>query len=146
MNKTAGVAARVGAAVIDSLIGSALFFVPVLGGLYGIFYMLSRDALIYKLTGYEEWRSRSIGKKLMNLRIEKEDGSSVDMKTSVRRNLTLIPGRVVGVIPVLGWVLGPLLGTIVKGIELFILTSDPEGIRLGDRLAGTKVIKTSKRR
>ncbi len=152
MSKPAPIWRRLLAAFIDSLIGSFLFFVPIVGGIFGLLYILSKDAIMYRLTGYPQWKNKSIGKKLLGLKLEKKDGTNwgegkesegnytVDIKTSAWRNLTLAPGRAVRIIPLLGWVLGPIVGAIFKLIELIVLTSDPEGIRLGDRLVGTIVV------
>ncbi len=141
MPKTAGVFRRIAAAAIDSLIGSLFFFVPIFGGIFGIFYILFKDAIMYRLTGYPEWQNKSIGKKLMSLKIVCQEKAIIDLETSARRNVILIPGRVIGIIPLLGWVLGPIVGGFFKLIELLVLTSDPQGIRLGDRLADTKVVE-----
>ncbi len=143
MSKSAGVFRRIIAAVIDSLIGSLFFFVPILGGLFGVFYILFKDAIMYRLTGYPEWQNKSIGKHLLGLKIICQEGKFVDLKTSAHRNAILIPGRVIGIIPLVGWLIGPIVGGLFKLIELLILTSDPQGIRLGDRLAATKVVEDS---
>lgn len=141
MPKSAGVFRRIIAAVIDSLIGSLFFYLPILGGLFGVFYILFKDAIMYRLTGYPEWQNKSVGKKLMGLKIVCRDNEIVDLETSARRNVILIPGRVIAIIPLLGWLIGPIVGGIFKLIELVVLTSDPNGIRLGDRLASTRVVK-----
>lgn len=140
MSGQAGIFNRIVAAVIDHMIASLFFFLPVLGGLFGIFYILGKDAIMYRITGHPGWQNKSIGKHVMNLRVECQDIQVLDLATSARRNLPLIPGRIVGIIPLIGWVIGPVVGAVAKLVELFVLTSSPEGIRLGDRLARTKVI------
>ena len=63
-----------------------------------------------------------VGKKLMNVRVVRSDGSRCDYPSSIIRNSTLL-------VPVLGLV------------DLAVGALDREGRRLGDRLAGTQVVE-----
>jgi len=74
-------------------------------------YMLIRDGL---------GSGRSIGKKLMGLRVQK-DGGKCTYVDSLKRNITFI-------VPILSF------------IELIMPFIDAEGLRFGDKIAGTKVV------
>jgi uncharacterized RDD family membrane protein YckC len=79
--------------------------------------MLLRDGL---------FGGRSLGKKLMKLRVVRSDGSKCDFVSSALRNITL---PVFSIIP-------PLYL-----IELLLPLVDKEGLRLGDRVAKTQVVE-----
>ena len=110
---------RIVAAVADVIVAavlSGIFWHPVAWAL-STGYILTRDALPF-LEG------QSLGKKLLNLRAVKQDGSSLsnDWGTSIVRNITLI-------IPVM------------QLVELFVYLVSDKQERLGDKFAQTKVIK-----
>ncbi|MEM9719651.1 MAG: RDD family protein [Bacteroidota bacterium] len=110
---------RIVAAIIDILLAgvlSALIRNPIAWAL-STGYLLTRDALPF-LEG------QSVGKKLLNLRAVKRDGTSLnnDWGSSIVRNITLV-------IPVM-----PL-------VELFVYLVSDKQERLGDQFAQTKVIK-----
>ena len=90
---------------------------------------------------------RSIGKKVMKLRPVLLDGGKTDMTASIKRNWMFALGGLVQVlmfIPVVGWALIPVVGVIsliLAIIEIVLILTDPEGRRLGDKIAGTKVIE-----
>jgi len=55
-------------------------------------------------------------------------------------------GAVFAIIPILGWLISILLavvGGFLAVIELVLVITDPEGRRLGGKLAGTKVIEVA---
>ena len=145
MNEKAQLATRVLAAVIDSAIGWVVVAIPVLGGIVSTLYLLLKDGLMFQITNDLEWKNKSIGKKIMGIEVETEDGSTVDLAASARRNIPLAIGSVIAIIPVLGWVIGPLVAMILGIVEIVLVLTDPEGRRLGDRLAKTRVITSSKR-
>ena len=133
--------ARFLAFLIDAVAVAAVGLVPVIGGLVGIAYVLTRDGLAFDFMD-----GRSIGKKLMKLRPVRLDGQAMDLRTSVMRNWPLSLGSLAQVlifIPVIGWILIPfvgLAGLVIVVIEIIRVVNDPEGRRWGDRLAATKVI------
>lgn len=131
---------RVVAVFIDGLIVWVVALVPVIGGLIGAAYMLTRDTLMYSLTQQEEWKNRSIGKKLMGLEVVMLDGGELDWADSAKRNLTLTIGSIISIIPVIGWFLGFVLALVLGIIELVLTLTDDAGRRYGDRWAGTQVI------
>ncbi len=131
------------AALIDSLVAwIPARVIPMIGGLIGAAYMLTKDALVFELTKDAQWKNRSIGKKLMGLQVVSVEGRDVDMALSVRRNVIFAIGPVLSVVPVLGWVVGGVVGGVLGLIECLLVLADPSGRRLGDKLADTQVIAT----
>lgn len=130
------------AAIIDGLLAAGVSFIPVVGGIIGGLYVLLRDGL-----DLEFMDRRSIGKKLMKLRPIRLNGQPMDPMSSVKRNLPLAVsevGSVFLVIPILGWIVAiffGLIGLVIGIIELILVLTDPEGRRMGDKLAGTKVVE-----
>jgi len=108
---------RILAVLIDGLIASACYIIPVVGALVGLAYILTRDALPF-LEG------QSIGKKAMKLRaVSAETGKPLtnDWGPSVIRNVVLyIPFFAI--------------------VELIVLSNNKDGQRLGDQWAKTKVV------
>ncbi len=131
------------AALIDGLITAVPSFIPVLGAIIGALYALTKDAVVYEVTDNEDFRNRSIGKKMMNLEVARVEGEGyVDWGTSIKRNLPLAIGSLIMIIPVIGWVIGPIVGLIIGVIEVILVFTDSEGRRMGDKFAGTQVIMT----
>ena len=126
---------------IDAVIVSVVGLVPFLGTLVGIAYALLRDGL-----HFEFMDGRSIGKKLMKLKVVRHDGSAMDMQTSARRNWPLAVGSLAQgllILPVIGWVLFPfavIAGALLALFEAYRVYSAPDGRRWGDTLAGTMVV------
>ena len=55
-------------------------------------------------------------------------------------------GAVFVIIPFLGWLISVLIAVVagvLAVIELVLVITDPEGRRMGDKLAGTKVIEAA---
>lgn len=129
------------AALIDGIIGWIVVFIPFIGGILGFLYLLLKDGIMYEVTKNEEWRNKSIGKKVMNLEVMRLDGGRVDLAVSARRNIPLTIGSIIAIIPLLGWVIGPIVSLIFAVIELFMFLTDEHGRRLGDRWANTQVIE-----
>jgi len=135
---------RLIAAIIDGVLAAGVSLVPLVGGIIGGLYMLLRDGL-----EVEFMDRRSIGKKLMKLRPVRLDGQPMDPLASAKRNLPLcigLVGSIFWVIPILGWLVAVffgVIGLIVGIIELVLVLTDPEGRRMGDKLAGTKVIEVA---
>lgn len=135
---------RLIAAIIDGILSAGVSFIPFIGGIIGGLYILLRDGL-----DIEFMDKRSIGKKLMKLRPVRLDGQPMDPITSVKRNLPFcvgLVGTIFWVIPILGWIVAVLFGLVglVLGIiELVLVLTDPEGRRMGDKLAETKVVEVA---
>ncbi len=127
--------------LIDAVAVALIGLVPVIGGLAGTAYVLFRDGL-----DIEFMNRRSLGKKLMKLTVVRTDGQPMDLTASARRNWPLVFGSLAQIlifVPVLGWILIPfvlLAGAVFVIIEIVRVTTNPEGRRLGDGYAGTRVI------
>ena len=135
---------RIVAAVIDCVVAVVLNFIPAIGGLVAAGYWLVRDGMEIDFMD-----RRSIGKKVMKLRPIRLDGQPMDIDTSARRNWMFALGGVAWFlksIPIFGWLLLPIVGLAALALgfyELYRVISDPQGRRLGDTMAGTKVIEVA---
>ena len=129
------------AALIDGVIAGILTIViPILGGLLGAAYTLTKDALVFQLTKDAQWKNRSVGKKVMGLQVVNLGGGDVDMTISLKRNVTLAIGSLMAAIPLLGLLVAPLVGGVLGLIEIVLVLTDAAGRRLGDKWANTQVI------
>ena len=82
----------------------------------------------------------------MKLHLQSVDGAPLDVTTSLKRNWMFALGPLVPllVFTIIGMVLVPfvlLAALALTVIELVLLFTDAEGRRLGDKLAGTKVVE-----
>ena len=132
---------RAVAAIIDAVIAVAIGFIPVLGGIIAAAYWLLRDGM-----EFEFMDRRSIGKKVMKLRPVRLDGSPMDMMASAKRNWMFALGGVIQllVFTIVGIVLAiplALIAFLLGIVELILVLTDPEGRRLGDKIAGTRVVE-----
>jgi hypothetical protein len=130
------------AAAIDGGIGIVIGLIPAVGGLAAAAYWAVRDGM-----EFEFMHHRSVGKHLMKLRPVTLDGSPMDITASVRRNWMFALGGIVELlwwIPFIGWlfVIPVALAAFAIGVlELYLVITDPEGRRLGDKIANTMVIE-----
>jgi uncharacterized RDD family membrane protein YckC len=128
---------RAAAVIIDWVIAWIIaIIIPFIGGLIGAAYMLLRDGFEINFMDH-----RSLGKKLLKLRPVTLDGSPVDIAVSVKRNWVFAIGPVLMIFPVIGWVLGSIVGFIIGLVEIILVLTDEEGRRMGDKLANTKVVE-----
>jgi hypothetical protein len=133
--------------------GSMLaMYVPRLVGFAGslvvLGYVLGRDVLV---------GGRSIGKKIQDIRVT-AGGQPIGAVDSAKRNAIFAAGAALWVlsatfhlIPCLGTVVGCLVTPLlflaglatmaVAVIEVIKITQDPEGVRLGDQFANTRVVR-----
>ena len=130
------------AALIDAVITIVIGFVPLVGGLAASAYWLVRDGMELDFMD-----RRSIGKKVMKLRPVTLDGAPMDLVTSAKRNWIFAIGGIAQLfaMTIIGVIIAiPLaMAAIALGlIEIVLVLTDPEGRRLGDKLAGTRVIET----
>ena len=131
------------ALIIDAVIAFVVGLVPVIGGLVATAYWLVRDGLDIEFMDH-----RSIGKRVMKLRPVSDDGSPVDIMTSVKRNWMFGLGGLVQLFALtfIGLVIAIPLGLVVFVIgliEIVLVLTDAQGRRLGDRFAGTHVVETT---
>ena len=146
---------RVVAGLIDGLIGGVLSVViPFLGigYLIGGAYILTKDAIMVELLKDPAWKGRSVGKKIMHLKVVGPGGSDIDMALSAKRNWPLALGQllsfILALIPLrsMAWSTWSLIGSvssIIGIIEIVLVLTDPQGRRLGDKLANTRVIEVA---
>ncbi len=128
--KTAGLLLRVVAKSVDVIIIlAATEVLPKAGFLAGIGYMLIGDGL----SG-----GRSLGKRLLGLAVLDKEGLACKVKESILRNITLVGGIVLWQVPLIGWI----LTVVVFALEFIILIGSPEGRRIGDEIANTRVVET----
>ncbi len=118
--------------VLPLLLIGLISLIPFVGIiLYGfilIFYWLLRD-----ITG------GSLGKMAMGIKVVAKDGGPASMGARILRNATLaVPGLVLA-IPLVGYIGGPVCGSTMVLLEVFMLLGSGE--RVGDKIAGTVVVK-----
>lgn len=136
----ADLAKRIIAAIIDGLIGVVPTFIPVIGAIAGAAYILTKDAIPYIIAKDEEWKGKSVGKKLMDLKVVELSGQEVDIATSCKRNITIALGSILAVVPILGWLAAAVVAPIIGIIECILVLVDDKGRRIGDKIADTQVI------
>ena len=111
---------------------SLLALIPLLGGILvavmGTSYLLLRDS-----------HGASLGKRLMGLRVIGKDGQLASRNALILRNLFFALPYLLHFIPYLGIVLTILFWVPVCFIEGFCALL--KGERIGDMLAGTRVVK-----
>jgi uncharacterized RDD family membrane protein YckC len=135
---------RIIAMVIDGVAATIVGFIPFVGGIIGALYMLLRDALPIEALEY-----KSIGKKLLKLSVVRTEGpaSKIDYATSAKRNWMFALGPIMMFllfIPIIGWILDILIGIaclVLVIIELVKIFTDKQGLRMGDKMAGTRVVE-----
>lgn len=120
-----------------------------LGAVIGLGYVLARDVI---------GGGTSIGKKTQGLRVVTTIGEPFGIMDSAKRNAIFAIGSTLsmlsatlGLIPCIGdavncllmplQILGGLVGLAMAVIELVKIAQDPEGVRLGDGFAGTRVVR-----
>jgi len=120
-----------------------------LGALISLGYILGRDVVA---------GDRSIGKKIQDIRVVTTGGGPIDFMISARRNGIFAIGSALGflsatlqLIPCLGdavacmlmplTMLGMVIAVGAAIYEMLQITQQPEGIRFGDRTAGTRVVR-----
>ncbi|MFP4200455.1 MAG: RDD family protein [Bacillota bacterium] len=139
----AGIGNRLLAALIDGLIAGLPSAIPIIGPIFGTLYILTKDAVVYELTQRPDFRNRSIGKKMLGLEVAVSRLKPyVTWEVSIRRNLPLAIGNIIMIIPLLGWVVGPVVGLVAAIVEIVMVLASEDGRRIGDRLADTTVINS----
>ncbi|MCE5312382.1 MAG: RDD family protein [Nitrospiraceae bacterium] len=111
------------------LIAAAAKLIPQVGYYAGLIYILISDGL---------FAGSSAGKKIIRLRVvSASDNSVCSFRQSVLRNIPFFAAMLLYIIPLIGLV----FTGIIAGIELLLVIGNREGKRLGDEIAGTKVIE-----
>jgi uncharacterized RDD family membrane protein YckC len=121
---------RVMAKTLDFIvIAAAVRAVPRVGFLAGLAYLLIGDGL---------FDGRSLGKKIMRLRVISDSSSAQgSFRDSMIRNAPFAAAMLLFNIPLAGWIFPVLILTL----EFLLTLGNGEGMRLGDDLAGTKVVE-----
>ena len=130
------------ALIIDAVITLVVGFVPIAGGIAATAYWLLRDGMDLEFMDH-----RSIGKKVMKLRPVSLDGQPLDMTASIKRNWMFGLGGLTQLFAMtfIGLVIAIPLGLValvIGIIEIVLVFTDAEGRRIGDKMAGTRVIET----
>jgi uncharacterized RDD family membrane protein YckC len=50
---------------------------------------------------------------------------------------------VLSIVPIIGWILGGIIGFIISIIEVILVLTDGRGRRLGDKWANTQVVESA---
>ncbi len=130
------------AALIDGIIASLLIYIPILGAIVSTVYLLTKDAIAFEITKNTDFKNRSIGKKIMGLEVVSLEGKDIDWTISVKRNLPIAIGSAFGIVPILGWIIGSIVGLVLMVVEIVLAVTDNDGRRLGDRWANTQVAES----
>jgi len=127
--KRAGLLLRAIAKTLDFIIIAAVGeVIPKAGFFAGLAYLLIGDGL---------FDGRSLGKKLIGLRVVSADTNEpCSFRDSILRNSIFGIGYLLYLIPWLGWIF--ILIVIV--FEFIVLLGSKDGMRLGDEIAKTKVV------
>lgn len=133
--KRAGLLVRTVAKILDLiLIAAVVEVVPKAGFFAGLAYLLIGDGL---------FDGRSVGKKLIGIRVVSADTHSpCTFKESILRNSTFGAGYLLSKIVWIGWI-------FIAAIALFefvLLIGSKEQKRLGDEIAKTIVIDSPQRK
>lgn len=103
------------------------------GVLLGFFYTLVHD-------GIKD--GQSLGKRLFHLKvIHLKDHKPCTLRESVIRNSPLGVATFFAIIPFWGWIILVLLGVPLVALEIYLMLTQPNGGRLGDVMADTKVVE-----
>ena len=142
---------RLIAALIDTVIAAVVSsIIPFrgIGSLIGGAYILTKDAIMSELLKDPAWKNQSIGKKVMRLEVVGPGGSDADIALSAKRNWPLAIGQLLSFLMALmpyrlaawsSWSMLASATSIIGIIEIALVFTDPQGKRLGDRLADTLV-------
>jgi len=129
--RRAGLLLRAAAKIIDFiLIAAVIEIIPKAGYFAGLAYLLLGDGFL---------DGRSIGKKLIKLRVVSSDtGGPCTFRDSILRNSTLAAGYILWIVPWIGWV----FILLASALEFILILGSRDGKRLGDEFAKTVVLET----
>ncbi len=128
--RRAGLLLRTAAKIIDFiLIAAAMEIIPRAGFFAGLMYLLLGDGL---------FDGRSLGKKLLKLKVvEVETQAPCSFRDSILRNSTLGLGYILWIIPWIGWI----FISIALALEFILILGSDDGRRLGDEIGKTTVVE-----
>jgi uncharacterized RDD family membrane protein YckC len=120
---------------IDFVLVGILLLIPRVGILAAPLYMLIADGF---------FDGRSVGKKLVGLRVVLSDpsveGRRCTFRQSLIRNLPYAAVVFLANIPIVGLFIILPLGVFFLAVEAYFVWADDRGVRVGDIYAGTQVI------
>ncbi len=137
MDKKANVLHRFIAKTIDLLIFGFLseMFYPY-GYLAGVLYILISDGF---------FDGASLGKRIIGLKvITVLDEKQPEFKESIIRNSFVAVPMLFAFIPFVGYFLLVTVSLVIYATEIYFIIKSPEGERIGDRFAFTRVIDVQK--
>jgi uncharacterized RDD family membrane protein YckC len=106
--------------------------IPQVGYIAGLSYLLISDGL---------FDGRSLGKKVIGLKvISASAGRAGTFRDSILRNIPFAVALLLLEIPLIGWLLS-VAAVAIFVLEFLLMLGNKEGHRLGDDIAGTKVIE-----
>jgi len=125
------------ARTIDFIIVVALYeIIPSIGYFAGLVYLLIADGL---------FDGRSVGKKLIGLKVVLNDDSQCGYKESIFRNfpfaIAYILCGIFGAIPLIGWLMSFIIIVVVLAFETLVIIGSDNRKRLGDEIANTQVVE-----
>ncbi|MCL4558542.1 MAG: RDD family protein [Deltaproteobacteria bacterium] len=98
--------------------------------------------LVYSLIADGLMEGRSVGKALVGIRVvEKDTSRPCSIHKSVLRNIPFGFAILMFIVPVIGMFLFIFIGLGIIGVETYFLYTDLEGVRIGDSLADTIVVR-----
>ena len=129
------------ARTIDFIIVVALLeIIPTIGYFAGLAYLLTADGL---------FSGRSVGKKLIGIKVVILSGSNAAVncsyKESIYRNFPFAVGYILcgilGVIPLIGWIFSFAIVLVILVFECLLIVGSDMGMRFGDEIAKTQVVE-----
>jgi len=118
--------------LIPAILIGLLGLIPIVGAMLAGFilapYWLFRDV-----------GGASLGKRILGIKVVARDGRPASFGSRLLRNVPIALGPSLLVIPFLGLIVGPSVAFVSTVIETIFLFT--QGERLGDRWAGTVVLK-----
>jgi uncharacterized RDD family membrane protein YckC len=129
--RRAGLLLRAAAKIIDFiLIAAVIEIIPRAGYFAGLAYLLLGDGF---------FDGRSVGKKLIRLRVVSTvTNGPCTFRDSILRNSTLAVGYILWIIPWIGWI----FILLTAALEFILILGSRDGKRLGDEFAKTVVLET----
>lgn len=114
--------------VILGLVSLIPFVGVIFAGIIGVAYWLLRDI-----------PGASLGKLAMGTRVASNKGGPASVGARVARNITIAFPSMVLAIPFIGYLAGPACGVVIIFLEVIMVLG--AGERVGDKIAGTMVVK-----
>jgi uncharacterized RDD family membrane protein YckC len=127
---------RTAAFLIDWVFAVLLSLLPFLGWFLGAGYMLFRDGFSGRFLD-----RRSLGKKIMRIRPVRISGSPMTFRASFGRNAILASPLLLLLLPLVGVLLASIASLLILIVEGGLALTTTDCRRLGDRMAGTRVVE-----